>query len=118
MYATTNNAINNILTPSGEKTTFSDFIMQIAATYNQRGSININDTVFDFSNCEGKIEFAIAGHVHGDYINTVSGIPVICTLYALANNDYPSFDLVFADYDSRTIELVRVGQGNNRKVVY
>lgn len=96
-------------------------IMQIAAAYNTRGSIVINNNAYSFAGKTGKVEFAIAGHTHFDsshrFTESGADIPVIITKDVGNGQTYPldaTFDLVFADYDNRQISCVRVGNGSDR----
>lgn len=94
-----------------------DYVLQIAQAYNNRTSITVNGTVYDYSSRTGKVEFCIAGHVHTDATGTIYGIPFVLTLNVRNNVSLgASFDLVFVDYDSNKIELVRVGAGEDRTV--
>ena len=96
-------------------------VMQIAAKYNTRGSIEVNGNTYDFSSATKKVEFAIAGHTHfdSDHIFNEYGadIPVVITTDCGNGATFPTdatFDLVFVDYDNRQIKCIRVGSGSDR----
>ena len=98
-------------------------VMQIAAAYNNRTTITVNGTSYNFASAAGRIEFVIAGHMHQDsvvrYASGNADIPVIMTIDTGNRSTYPtdaSFDLVFVDYDNREIKCIRVGSGSDRTV--
>ena len=94
-----------------------DYVLRIAQAYNNRTSITVNGTTYDYSSRTGKVEFCIGGHTHADATGTLYGIPFVLTLNVRNNVSLgASFDLVFVDYDSNKIELVRVGAGEDRTV--
>ena len=93
----------------------ANVITDIANHFNQRLSTTVNGESFDFSTATGRVEFALTGHTHRDHIGTLNDIPVICTTNT-TNGNIPTFDLVFADFDSRSVNLIRVGTGQNRTV--
>lgn len=94
-----------------------DYVLKIAQAYNNRTSITVNGTTYDYSSRTGKVEFCIGGHTHADATGTLYGIPFILTLNVRNNVSLgASFDLIFVDYDSSKIELVRVGAGEDRTV--
>ena len=59
------------------------------------------------------VEYIIAGHHHNDVTGTIEGIPFVLTATS-SNGDPASADFVYADYQSRTLVLMRVGNGNGR----
>ena len=88
----------------------------IANKFNNRRIKNIKNIPYDFKNAKGKVEFILCGHNHADSNGlSPSGIP-----YAITKNAYPNgtptFDMVMINYDNRIINLVRVGEGNSRKI--
>ena len=92
-------------------------IMDIAQAYNNRSTITVDDTSYDFASSTGKIEFAIAGHLHADYNSTINGIPVIVSANVRKDTSVgATFDLVYIDYDNATVNLVRVGSGTDRTI--
>lgn len=92
-------------------------ILSIAEAYNSRTTTSVNGISYNFSFATGKVEFLIAGHNHADGVDTLHGIPCIRTIHVRANVSLgASFDLVFVNYDSREIKLIRVGSGSDRTV--
>lgn len=104
---------------------FASRIMAAAHAYNQRTTLSQHGYDADYTNATGMVEFVIAGHTHRDNIAYAtsgnSTIPVIVTVdtgYTGYNDTFKedaSFDLVFANYDSRKVKLVRVGSGSDRE---
>lgn len=92
-------------------------VLQIAEAFNNRTSIDVNGTTYNFSNAQGKVEFGLFGHSHTDGEYTHNGIPCVMTTNVRHDESAgPSFDLVFIDYDNRKVKFVRIGSGNNREV--
>ena len=95
----------------------ADIIFDIAKAYNDRGSVTVDGTSYDYQSATGKVEFAISGHTHTDISGTYKGIPVIITcsvdghVYGAAK---PTFDLIFVDYDDRVLKTIRVGNNLSR----
>lgn len=91
-------------------------LLTIADKFNARGSISVNNVLYDFKNAVGKIHFVMAGHIHEDYISaTDGGIPIVITDNT-REGGVPTFDLCLIDYNSDKLHLVRVGTGENRVV--
>lgn len=92
-------------------------IMNMAGAFNNRTSVTIAGTTYDFSAVtHGVIRFAIVGHSHFDFDVVDNGIPVIGTLNVQKNGESPSFDMVLADFSNNVINLVRVGHGSDRTI--
>ena len=91
-------------------------VLSIAEAYNGRTSITFNGNTYDYASATGKVEFAIFGHTHDDYVFTLHGIPCIITTWVRASTTESTFDLVLVDYTNRQINLVRVGNGSDRTV--
>ncbi len=88
---------------------------KISAAYNARSTYTFNGVTYDFSDKTGMVEYIIAGHHHADVTGTIEGIPFVLT--ATNNSGDPATaDFVYADYASRTLVLMRVGNGNGRVV--
>jgi hypothetical protein len=92
--------------------------------------VNVN-----FSGAKGEIIAVVAGHVHGDSVDTDSAsCPVITILSAGASANEPyketaptrtkgtdtetSFDVVTVNRKTRTIYCTRIGAGNDRTINY
>ena len=91
-------------------------VLEIAEAYNDRTTISVNGTTYDYTSATGKIEFCVCGHSHGDYNGILNGIPYFLTINAGKLSDTASFDMVLIDYDNNVINLVRVGSGYNRTI--
>ena len=104
--------------------------------YNSRGSGSITMVstaqAYDFTNCGGKVEFCIGGHIHVDYdLESAGGIPVIITTADANQNRVPDSEVdsgtigtitesavfgIIADYNSNKITVVGVGRGTDRVI--
>lgn len=105
----------HILYSDGVKTTISSEITKIAEAYNGKSTIIVNEKSYDFSQCKGKIEFYLAGHTHADSNGLEGSIPYVITRKAFESQK-PTFDLTMVDYDNRAINMIRIGNGNSRKI--
>lgn len=90
-------------------------ITEIAQAYNNRSSIQLNNSTYDFSSIlqnEGAFHFIIFGHQHKDYNYTLNGIPGFgttnCPTSALAA------DICYVDWDDNKLYMVRFGAGSSR----
>ena len=90
-------------------------VLSIAQAYNSRGSISVNNVLYDFGTVTGKIEFGLFGHTHSDYNGVIKGIPCIITTNVMRTIS-PTFDLILADYTNRVLHMVRVGEGSDRNI--
>lgn len=95
---------------------FSQYIMQVSESYNERGNISLNGTQYDFSETEGSIACVLCGHCHQDFIDQTYSIPVIGTTH-LKTGDVATFDLCVFNWDKKVLNLLRVGAGSDR-IVY
>lgn len=94
----------------------ADKILEIAEAYNNRTTINVNGTSYDYSGKTGKVDYALFGHAHGDHTFTIHNIPCVVTTWVRAGSNSPTFDLALADYDNRQLKFIRVGSGENRTI--
>ena len=102
----------------GQAVPMSELLTDICDAFNFRQVIAINGNEYDFSQSAGKIHLIISGHSHVDGINYVgnhSDIPVVRTCDFMKGGT-PDFDLCILDYDSGYLHMIRVGNGENRKV--
>lgn len=99
---------------SGTFTT-TDIIEQIITAYNAHTTLSLNNKTYDFSNCTGKIIICQVGHSHADFETTLGNIPVVGTIN-FTNQDIPSFDLVYIDYEEKKYNTIRIGTGSNRTI--
>lgn len=111
-------------------------ILRVFDVYNVRGiyPTSTHFEIQDFSNCGGKVEFCIGGHIHVDYdLTSDGGIPIIMTA-SDTNQDRSSYETedsgtlgtitesaiygIIADYNSNKITIVGVGRGESRVITY
>lgn len=86
----------------------------------------------DFTDCKGKVEFCIGGHIHVDYdFTSDGGIPVVITAsdtnQARGANETACGTIgtttesavfgIIADYDKGKITVVGVGRGTSREIL-
>lgn len=95
-------------------TVFGRQIANLCDSYNQRREYQISDRQFDFSESTGVIHFILTGHCHVDFVETINNIPIIGSAKFM-RDDRP-FDIVLIDYSSGCIDLIRVGDGDDRHV--
>lgn len=130
---------NSASTPTvGNINTYMQKALDLFDAYNARqsGSVTMVSIAhsYDFSNCGGKVEFCIGGHIHVDHeVYSANGIPVILT--ASDTNQERSSDEtedsgtigtitesavfgIIADYNSNKITVVGVGRGTSREISY
>lgn len=92
-------------------------ITDMAAAYNKHETITLNDKIYDFSNCNGKMFAIICGHTHIDFNGVNNGINIVCTRTAQnIGNGFPTFDLIAVDYTNSKLHAVRFGTGDNRTI--
>lgn len=111
-------ALMHIADYNGAATPFVDAVTQIANAYNGKTSVTINGSTYNFAEADGTFGFVLGGHKHQDMNYTVNGMPVILTTNLQAATGYPTFDLVMVDWAAGAVNLVRVGAGENRKVLF
>jgi hypothetical protein len=82
----------------------------------------------EFADCGGWVEFCIGGHTHWDFDSTSEGgIPVLLMEtdskhvrsglgYTAGTTTENSVSGIIADYDAKTIKVVRIGRGASREV--
>lgn len=90
-------------------------IGKVIQAYNSRLLFKCENTVYNYSESKGHIDFVQAGHNHLDINNLYcGGIPLILTT-SFSNTQTPSFDFVFADYSNSIIRCIRIGDGEDRE---
>lgn len=101
-------------------------IIAMLKAFKTRGSYTINDTVNNFSSCNGNIIYWLAGHDHGDfcttgntfrYRQTESDAPFhigAATIDERNQNDPReiAFDIDIIDYDKNKVYMLRFGFKN------
>lgn len=82
----------------------------------------------EYADCAGWVEFCIGGHTHWDYDSTSTmGIPIILVetdsqhtrsglTYTQGTTTEASVNGIIADYDAKTVKVVRIGRGASREV--
>lgn len=82
----------------------------------------------DYADCTGWVEFCIGGHTHWDYDSTSAlGIPIILVetdsqhirsglTFTAGTTTEASVNGIVADYDAKTVKVVRIGRGASREV--
>lgn len=107
----------HIIINSGSVQLNASNFASVVEAYNEHGAVTLNGESYNFASCTGKVEFWVAGHTHVDSTGTLGGIPYIITATNSYNSDVPLIDLVLADYNNRTVDLIRVGgTGENRSI--
>lgn len=93
-------------------------INDVCAAYNNHETITKNGITYDFTNCTGRVEMILGGHLHTDEVFDIfkNGIPCIMRCSAGLMSVYPSFDLVLCDWVNRTVIFQRIGSGNSLSV--
>ena len=95
-------------------TPMAEELMSICSAFNSRTKYIIDDDEYDFSHSRGVIHFVISGHSHVDFTERVKGIPVIGTTN-FYRGTHP-FDICILDYNTGYLDMVRVGEGEDRHV--
>lgn len=101
---------NGVYTP----TVFSSNAMALCEAYNNATTITLNAVTYDFSECTGKVRFALSGHIHSDHSDVINGIPLIATTH-MRDGGAPTFDICLANYTSNALDFIRVGSGYDRR---
>lgn len=82
----------------------------------------------DYVDCTARVEFCIGGHYHLDHVeHTKGGIPVIVveadtlhdrsgTMPKVGTTDEAAISAVIADYNTRMINVIRIGRGEGYTV--
>ena len=95
-------------------TPMAEELMSICSAFNSRTKYIIDDDEYDFSHSRGVIHFVISGHSHVDFTEIVQGIPVIGTT-CFYNETHP-FDICILNYNTGYLDMIRVGEGEDRHV--
>lgn len=99
-------------------TPMSEILVQLCDAFNEKRIIAIGDREFDFTVAKGIIHLILSGHSHIDsltYEGEGQGIPVVQTCNYTINSKQ-TFDLCLMDYNQMVAMMIRVGQGENRRV--
>ena len=90
-----------------------DNAYQLCQAYNRRKKIILNNIDYDFSNCSGKVEFFLGGHIHRDRVsNDMYSIPFIIRRKLITQNKL-AFDCVLCDWKNRIVQFTRFGEGKS-----
>lgn len=99
-------------------TPMSEILIKLCDAFNEKRIIAIGDREFDYTVTKGKIHLILSGHNHIDsltYEGEGQGIPVVQTCNYTINSKQ-TFDLCLMDYNQMVVMMIRVGQGENRRV--
>jgi endonuclease/exonuclease/phosphatase family metal-dependent hydrolase len=97
-------------------TQFATNVNAVIEAYNNRSSITLNGKTYDFTNCTGKVYFMLGGHGHIDHVDTATyAVPMVLT-EAEYYGAVPTFEMVLVDWENGTLNMVRVGDGENRTI--
>lgn len=88
-------------------------VLAIAAGYNAKEVVTVDERNFDYVSADGKVSFLIAGHSHKDWDGVINTIPCILTADAQKENTL-TFDLCLADLENKKLYTKRVGSGSDR----
>lgn len=97
-----------------QKSMLCENIGGIINAYNSKTTVTTNGKTYDFINCTGRVWFALCGHVHADISDTIGGVPLVTTRNVY-NNDVISFDVCYADFAYRKLQMFRTGKGQYRE---
>lgn len=123
--------VHYIYTSSGF-TSGAILLFNIINAFNSKTSGSYAGANFDFSSSNGKAICVIAGHAHADYQwdkddeGNISGVPIIITDTDSTRNsaaiegtsDSQCFDVITINYNTNTINCVRIGRGSDRTFVF
>ena len=104
---------NGIYTPTVHP--LASKLLEIAQAFNNKTTISVLGTSYNFASATGKVRCLIGGHSHTDYVTTINTVPVVLTTH-LRDGNSPTFDLCLADYDNNILKLVRIGAGADREI--
>ena len=93
-------------------------LIHLCDAYNHKTCFMIQDKEFDYSSTSGEIHVVLTGHLHYDYVDYVgqfNDLPVVGTCNYIQGNT-PTFDICFFDYGKGLLNMIRVGQGESRKI--
>ena len=99
----------HIIVSSGTIQTNASNFGAVVEAFNAHTTVTLNNETYDFTDCSGHVDFWVAGHTHKDSEGTLGGIPYFITATNAYTSDVPLIDLALVDYDSNTVDLVRVG---------
>lgn len=91
---------------------FGDVLCGIMDAFNQRISVTINGTTYDYRDATGTFHFCMSGHYHRDTDDVINHIPVI---YTDNFSDGKAIDCCYADFSRAKLRLIRVGEGADRE---
>ena len=89
-------------------------VVSICNSFNTHKIYKGKEFEVDFTNSEGLVHFILTGHCHMDFVENVSGIPIIGTR-TFYDRTHP-FDICTLDFNSGFLDMIRVGEGVDRRV--
>ncbi len=101
-------------------TPMSEILVKLCDAFNEKKEISIGDREIDFTLAKGRIHMILSGHNHKDgltYEGISRSLPVVRTCNYTINGTQ-TFDLCFVDYNKEVLNLVRVGRGDNRVILF
>ena len=93
----------------------ADNVTKLINAFNNHTSITLNNTLYDFTNTTGHIDYVMCGHIHDDKSGTINNVLCIATTTFGYNQNQPTFDMIINDYDNHLVKLIRYGNGDNRE---
>ena len=96
-------------------TPFAMELLAVSQAYNNRKVYSLAGLDYDFAQAKGTIHLILAGHNHTDYVRTFEGLPCVGSTQFISHGE-SSFDLCFLDYDNGYLEMIRIGDGIDRKI--
>ena len=92
-------------------------IVRLCGAFNRRETFVLETNNYDFSIAKGKVHFIICGHNHVDFEYLEGDVPCVGITNLITNNQ-PSYDLCIIDYDKGCLDMIRVGEGQNRQIPF
>ena len=103
----------------GKVIPMSSLLIDICDAFNSRKEITLNGQSFNYADAKGTVHAVLSGHNHEDaltYLGKEGTIPVVQTRNLRNTPDRSSFDICVMDYKTGLLNLIRVGDGENREV--
>ena len=88
-------------------------LMDFFEANNNKTSIVINNTTYDFSGSSVKVECVLSGHIHEYHMEYINDIPVICGDNMSASGE---FYYIICDFDNKKLHVI--DNHNNTSVNY
>ena len=107
-----------IINESGELSAMMKKIGEIIKAFNEKGTVFVQNTIFDYSLTIGKIAYIQSGHIHKDGVFYCGEIPVITTnaFFNTGPEWQPTFDVAMIDFSNSKVNFFRIGDGEDREL--